>query len=365
MKHTFSSLSMNAFLRSGRCDTAATGVAGRNATVKPTRSVLLLVLALLAVAVGPAMAVDVQIQSQYGPERVYPPVTRSGNFPAGQQIIFSAPKYIYLDRDRHELDPSEANIRDRAFYRAVNVGLTIDGGNVQLSGDNTFIETLTNDMTVVWLWDLEYAVIVESATASVDGLEESLGNPAIGGSASPIGKHWYAADTIISASIDGIITPANSPEQDTRFSTRGYVIENAPGQVDHFLEFNGLNSFMTVPSVRFQPFGDFTIEFWARHEPGETTNQQEIVRFINDPQLSLNTFPLLRVGLEPSEGSSNTNGMFLATNGVDGIVAELPGAYVDNAWHHWAWTHEADTDTLRCFRDSQVVPMECPIHFIP
>jgi len=320
---------------------------------RPLLGWILAVLSVLGCA--NALAVTVRVQSAYGATQVFPEVAQSGDFAAGQMIVFSAPKYVYLDRYKKELDPTEANIRDLAFYRARSTGLTIDGGNVDLAGDNTFVETLETNITVVWLWELEYAVITESATASIDGLQESLGNPAIGGTAAPIGKHWFPADTLISASIDGIITPANSPAQDARFSTRGYTIENAPNLSDHFLEFNGKSSLVEVPTVRFLPFGDFTIEFWARRDPVTGAAQQEVVRFVNDPAVAFNTFPVLRVGFESSEDAANPNGMFLSTNETGGIVAEVPGAYVDEAWHHWAWVHDAATDTLRCFRDGREV----------
>lgn len=318
---------------------------------RPPVSACLLLTLLLALA--NASAVEVQIQSEYGPERVSPSVIQSGTFTAGEQIIFQAPKFVYLDRYKNELDPTPENIQNLAFYRARSLGATIDGGNVQLSGNNTFIETLNADINVVWLWELDYAVIVESATEGIDGLEPTLGNPAINGTPTPVGKNWFPADTLISTSMDGVVTEGNVV--DTRFSTRGYTVENAPDQDDHYLLFDGDSSLVNVSSVNFAPFGDFTLDYWARREPGVVSREQEIVRFNNDPELSVTGLELLRAGFRPSTDPDNPNGMFLATSDSGGVIAEVPGAFVDGIWHHWAWIFQSASKALLCYRDGVVV----------
>ena len=318
-----------------------------------TLTALLVLTASLLAGFHARADVSVRIESQYGATQVYPPVSASGQYTNGQQVIFSAPSDVYLDRYRNELDPTEENIRDKAFYRAHCTGLTLDGGAVELAGNNTFVETLTTNITVVWLWELDYAVILESATSEIDGLEPWLGNPTLNGSATTIDKHWVAANTLVSAAIDGIITPDNSTEQDTRYSTRGYTIENAPNQSDHFLRFDSALNLLDVEPVQLGFFTNFTIEFWARREPQQNGHEQEVIRFNNDQNAY--SFKLLRVGFRASTDPDNPDGMFFSTNDSGGVVAEIPGTYVDDTWHHWAWTFDTSDNALRCYRDGNLI----------
>ena len=135
------------------------------------------------------------------------------DFEAVQQ--FEAPEYIYLDRNFNRLsevgDVNGSN-DSIAWYRLVNNGYAIDGQVVQ-GTQIFFTTTLTHDVTVVWRWRLECAVIVESATG--DG---GLGNP------DPlVGRSWYEIGEQLTAGIDSTV---QNDEAGLRFRSTGYTVSD-------------------------------------------------------------------------------------------------------------------------------------------
>jgi hypothetical protein len=134
----------------------------------------------------------------------------------GETKRFEAPGVIYLDKNFAELTSAgEVGSPNAAWYRLVNDGYSVDGQQVQ--GANTFFTiTLTQDVTVVWRWRLECAVVVQSAT----------GEGGFGGPTPPVGREWYPRSTQFVASIDSNIL---NNEGGFRFNTVSYTLRDKFG----------------------------------------------------------------------------------------------------------------------------------------
>jgi hypothetical protein len=143
--------------------------------------------------------VVVQVESVYGANKVSP-IVGPTKVPYESLQRFEAPEFIYLNRNREELpvigelnDPDPDKI---SYYRARNLGYAIDGETVQ--GVERFFErTIARDMKVIWRWELEYAVFIESK----DNTGADLA-PGIGNAIPAVGRVWVTKDTQFSASVD-------------------------------------------------------------------------------------------------------------------------------------------------------------------
>jgi len=139
--------------------------------------------------------------------------------PYGTNQRFEAPEAIYLNRNFDALakagDIADPDLENVAWYRLVNDGYAIDGQVVQ--GTHTFFTTnLTRDVTVIWRWRLEYAVIIDSATG-----QGGFGNP------SPeVGRQWFKQGDQLAAAID---TSVQAADAGMRFRTTGYTLYNKSG----------------------------------------------------------------------------------------------------------------------------------------
>ena len=138
--------------------------------------------------------------------------------PYGTRQSFKAPKFVYLNKDLVELDGiGDLNDPDPdkvAHYRVRNVGYAIDGENTQ--GTDLFFErTITRDYKVIWRWELEYGVVVESATG-----DSGLGSPVPG-----VGRNWIKKDDPFAASIDRVIQDGDNG---VRVVNIGYELTRYP-----------------------------------------------------------------------------------------------------------------------------------------
>lgn len=141
--------------------------------------------------------------------------------PYGTNQRFEAPEAIYLNRNFDALpkagDVSESNLDNVAWYRLVNDGYAIDGQVVQ--GTHAFFTTTLNrDVTVIWRWRLECAVIVDSATG-----QGGFGNPV-----PQVGRQWFKQGDQLAAAIDTSVENSNSG---FRFHTSGYTLYDKFGTV--------------------------------------------------------------------------------------------------------------------------------------
>ena len=293
----------------------------------------------------PSAYVKITIDSDYALSKITPTPDSTGiaDVLTGALTTFTAPRYVYLDRYGNELAGTAEDISDNAYYRMVNDGYSAAGDTVQGTPMTSFTLTTSNNMTVSWFWKKQYAVIVDSSTANIEGVSDTdfsgLGDP------SPYGitKTWVDEDTIFNTAIDGIINQSNAP---VRFASTGYTIENAPDVSDRYMVFSGTNTMLSFSNtIPLLTLGDFTIEFWAKRDSRTTTSDEDIFSVgegSGSPKL-------LRVGFR---SSANTNAMFIAnTNGS--VIASVDGAFTDDEWHHWAWVYKSSSSFLELYRDGK------------
>lgn len=181
----------------------------------------------------------------------------------GAEKGFTAPEFIYLNA-LYEPLPTPGTVpsavptsspfpADLAVYRLVNDGYSVAGNVVQ--GANTYFSAaLTQDVTVVWRWRLEYALFVEaeSVRQRISGLD-SDGNPIISPLAAGVGnpipsvnRHWVPRNAELTASIDRISGDdfLNSDTSGIRYVTVGYDVTTRPaiGQARTTIEDNTIGT---------------------------------------------------------------------------------------------------------------------------
>ena len=164
---------------------------------------------------------------------VLTPQINEYKLPFGEVQKFDAPEFLYFNKNFVELEEmgevNEENDNDVAYYRLRNKGYTIVG-DVSAGSDFTFEQELVSDMIVQWVWELEYAIFVQSVDADgvpfVDeGLANGLGNPA-----PETGRVWIPAETDFSASVDRVVVSGNSLDPGgLRFNAESYVLEDSQG----------------------------------------------------------------------------------------------------------------------------------------
>ncbi|MAT46027.1 MAG: hypothetical protein CMO35_01200, partial [Verrucomicrobiaceae bacterium] len=142
---------------------------------------------------------------------------------------FEAPAYIYLNKDFSPLlAMGESGIGydndELAVYRLKSEGYAID--TVVTQGTSNFFQhTVTKDISVVWKWKLQFAVFIDTDTATNVDLNGGAGNPT-----PAAGRMWVDAQTGLSASIDRIIGTdfLSSDVPGYRFITRSYQTAVSP-----------------------------------------------------------------------------------------------------------------------------------------
>lgn len=294
----------------------------------------------------PVLGYLVTINSDYGTEKISPSPSGDGKAiaVANATTQFTAPYYIYLDRHGNELTGTAEEIRNSAYYRLVNDGYSAAGISFQGTPTTAFTLSVTADMTVSWFWRKQYAVIINSSAAGVQGISDEdlagLGNPT-----DSIGKHWVEEDTLFSTAIDGMLNPFS---YGVRFVATGFIVENDPGSSDRYMVFSGTNDFLSFKdALPLTNMSNFTIEFWAKRDQ-RTTTQDEDVFTIGEGSGSPK---LLRVGFR---SSADGNQMFLSdTNGS--VIASVDSGYTDNQWHHWAWVYDSTNTLLTLYRDGSSI----------
>jgi len=113
-----------------------------------------------------------------------------------------------------------------AYYRARNVGYAIVGQDIQ-GTEFFFEEVLREDITVIWKWELEYAVFIESETSTGVTLPDpgtGVGNPL-----PVVGRIWLPKDSEFSASVDRTVgnDTLGLDISGRRFYAASYQLEDA------------------------------------------------------------------------------------------------------------------------------------------
>jgi hypothetical protein len=144
------------------------------------------------------------------------------NVPYKSLQRFEAPEFIYLNDAFMELpgpgDPNDSDPAKIARYRLRNVGYAIDGETVQ--GVERFFErTITDDMKVIWRWELQYAVTVGYFTP--DG-EPVAGGNGFGDPGPKVGRSWYVKNASLAPEVN---CAAGDSNLGYRYALKGYQID--------------------------------------------------------------------------------------------------------------------------------------------
>jgi hypothetical protein len=281
--------------------------------------------------------VNLTVTSAVGGTQVYP-AAGSSSISGGQSVTFTAPDYVYLDRYGKILTGTDDDMRQRAAYRAKRVGGTVNGQ--PLNTGSTV--KLTEDSVVNWQWELEYLAEVNTGTESIQGLSassvtDSANQPTLGRNFRPLN---YNFNSVVYSQIMG-----TGAGLDIQFQPRGYVIENAPGAPERFLQLSGGGDHLRADSAGTGLTGDdgsFSIEFWARRDPQTMTADQNVV------SLGSSTVS----GGQLRAGFTASNAFFLSNNG---ITVTAPASLTDDSWHHWAAVNDKTANTVTLYRDGTVV----------
>jgi hypothetical protein len=329
------------------------------------------VLAICALTSASLHAFDITVKSEYGPEKVTP---RAGSIDVatGTDQTFDAPSYVYLNREFVELDSlgdvNDADDTKVAYYRARNVGYSINGGNTQtaaqIEGDKfRFVSTITAPVRVEWIWELEYAIFIEAETTTGSSLPdpgEGVGNPL------PVtGRHWVAKDTEFSGSVDRTVgnDTLGLDISGRRFSAEAYELENARGPGfsyanDRFWSMTEAQTGVERSFVSQSAANGVTVAFWGKIDRKLNTPRDQFFlaitsqpqgywgpladRFDNTMRLGIN------IGIHP-DGQFFVEEIAPTTTfddaGKVGFIRELatvPSHLVELDWNHWAITF---TDT--------------------
>ena len=282
-------------------------------------------------------SVNVTVSSAYG-EHLLSPAPGSKPYQGEQSVTFSAPDFVYLDRYRKTLSGTDSENQRLAAYRARRVGGTRNGQPIQPGAT----VNLEEDTVVNWQWELESLAEVNTGTESIQGLSASaVTDPA---NQPTLGRNFrvngYNFNSVVYSQIMGV-----GNGLDVQFQPRGYVIENAPGSPERFLQLSGTGDHLRTSAAgtdRIGSDGSFTMEFWARRDPLTMAADQNVVALGSLP----NSAWQLRAGFTAG------NAFFLTNNGT---TVAAPSALTDSSWHHWAAVNDKSANTVTLYRDGKVV----------
>lgn len=253
-------------------------------------------------------------------------------------VDVTAPPVLWLDQFM-QLLPADQN--DRAFYKAECTGADING----VANPNTAFTLQLQEKTVIkWQYAIHNLGEVHSGTESVPDLSPTdITDPAhtdtLGRRFLPIGDESF--DSVVFSSINNDQGDAKSG----RFNSKGYVMENAPGSPERFLQLAGEGDYLrSQASVTNYPGtavnGSFSVDFWARVNPDEPANAQTIFGYGS-----------LQVGF------GTDRGIFMA---VGASVSGAPGGWTDDSWHHWAIVNDKARNAVMIYRDATLIVSNSP-----
>ncbi len=273
------------------------------------------------------------VTSAFGANLVHPPVGSQLVEPR-TQIVVTAPSMVYLDRFRRELGGEEASTNTLARYRARLVGSTLNGRPGPSSG--AFVSE-DGDATLTWNWELENLAEINTGTEGIPGLVSSDVTDAA--NAQNLGRHYRKAeDTTFDSVVYRSVRGDNLP---VRFAAKGFVVENVPNTSNRFLELSGTGDHFrgTTPFTNTLTGADgrFTLGFWSRVNPGNSTRQTVVA-------IGTNQTPSGELGAGFAADRS-----FFVTDGSRTV--STAAGLSDSTWHHWAVVNDPASNEVRIFRD--------------
>ncbi len=306
----------------------------------------------IRVVTGSAFQTGLKVQGQQGQvvEQVSPGNwSIPADFTGVKTVRVEAPEFIYLDRYLNELGTQDV---PGAYYRARNtkaptvVGATtphISGLSVEATTDRSF--------RVSWEWVIEFLGDVETGTESIVGLSAADVTDQPG----TLGRNWYGPHvtgkekftSTVHATVGG--PNASLPVQ---FAVKGYVLENAPGSPEKYLELPGGSAHLRANNTGLS-FRDadrsFSIEFWARLDPGTVDHTRDVIAIGSQ----LGAEHQIQVGFRAST-SADANSFFLGNN-IANESLNAPSELTDTDWHHWAAVFDGRTGQMTYYRDGRVI----------
>ncbi len=187
-------------------------------------SLLRQLLVLLLILATPVFGVDfkVKVFTSFAKDQVTP---NARVVTEGQNVNFTAPLYVYLDEQFKEQAISPEVIKG-AIYRVRCAGFTMsDGELVVLPVDGAsqvkveVLRKVTSDLSITWLWELQYAFTIESETSTILA---GSGNEGLGQPDPAVGKFWMSRGTSLTPSVDGVIS---AEANGVRFRIEGAEVE--------------------------------------------------------------------------------------------------------------------------------------------
>ena len=185
---------------------------------------------------------------------IYPKPGTQIREPYGTNVQFSAPEFIYFNQSFVELedmgDADDPDPNKIAYYRARNKGYTIVGQELTAGTEFVFQQELVEDITVNWIWELEYAVFVDYVDAQGNLLTQA-GGPGNGiGNPSPeVGRVWVAKDTEFISEVDRIAGNdfLSSDTGGFRYTAKSYTFTDASGSGTPVTQGDTGNRLVTEP----------------------------------------------------------------------------------------------------------------------
>ena len=280
-------------------------------------------------------AVKLVVHSPYGPEQVVP-AAGSKTYFKGQEVVFSAPKYVYLDRYKKALKGTDEEIQKLAFYRADLIGSDVGGAPGPANGSTL---TLNADAVVNWQWDVKYLAEVQTGSDLITNVVSAGGVP-LGRAFSPLGSNFNSVVT------NNVYT---GPQKSTS-TVRGYVVENAPNSPEHSLALSGTGDYLRAADAGGSlagSDGSFTVDFWARRDPVAAAGDQNVVA-----QGSA-ALP----GAQWRVGFRASGAFFLDNNQIS---AAASASFTDSSWHHWAAVNDRAGNAITIYRDGKPIHRQSP-----
>ncbi|MDC0325558.1 hypothetical protein OAM01_02255, partial [bacterium] len=330
-----------------------------------TKLVAVILISLLTLGIGAtAFAAEITVKSEFGATHIQPPLGTI-TVPIGSTISFKAPRYIYLNRFFEELDeigdvddPDESKV---AYYRARNMGYSIDGNTIQ-GAEFTFQHTVekAKELTVIWEWELQYAVFIDNETAGQEGAVSSVGNTT-GGSEPGDARRFYSNDTEFSTSIKRVVNVGSSVNPGRRLEVGAYKLENVKA-IDQSVAdeyFMQVSNTQPTPSQGFkfertldlEPSEGMTVAFWGKIDRTSPTNDDQVMLYLYKGGATIangefgvqNVFESMSFGVR-ADGrfyveEATYKGQETEIENKEAIIRELvsvPAALVGLNWHHWA-----------------------------
>lgn len=321
----------------------------------------------------------ITVESEYGGEIGVTPRVGRHNIADSTQQLFEAAQYVYLNRNFEELDGlnalgdlatldrSETDDSTTAYYRAVNVGYTLDTDNPADKGtaERTFTYRIDGDATVIWLWELQFAVFLQAETGegAVDG--QTFGN-----TEPSLGRVWVAGDTEFSATMDRF-AEGIAPGGGSRFEAERYELENvrdtslgAAAGDEFYWRFTESDDdvFLALPEEGAAS-DSRTVSWWGKIDRNLANERDQIFfhlyRFLDGITTGDEFVNIPALGEARRRGSMTfgvrpDGRLFVeevTPGGVFRELASVPSHLVGLDWNHWSVDFLAGERQVRVFRN--------------